>query len=362
MSPNIRNILKIEKEIIMCKRYLNTLLTSVAVIILLLVLTSSGFAQGRSAQAFERVRQVQTRNTPNLLSREDIVGTAIGMDQSGQPILHVLIDTPVRGNIPRVIEGVPVQLVITGKFYALVRPEKTVKVPVEPVDPTARFERPVPIGVSTGHPDITAGTIGCRVKDNSGNVYALSNNHVYANCNLAEIDDIVLQPGTYDGGKIAYDSIGTLYDFQEIDFDYPVNTIDAAIALVTENTVGISTPANGYGTPKSQTMSAYINQKVKKYGRTTGLTKGTVVSINAALEIGYGSAGTAIFVNQIVISPGTFSDGGDSGSLIVADGIGKNKQDDRKPVGLLFAGSSLYTIANPIDAVLSTFGVSIDGE
>ena len=70
-------------------------------------------------------------------------------------------------------------------------------------------------------------------------------------------------------------------------------------------------------------------------------------------------------MNQIVISPGGFSAGGDSGSLVVADGKGRSKADDRKPVGLLFAGSSLYTIANPINEVLAGFEgmtLSIDGE
>jgi hypothetical protein len=40
---------------------------------------------------------------------------------------------------------------------------------------------------------------------------------------------------------------------------------------------------------------------------------------------------------------------------------GKNKADDRKPVGLLFAGSSTVTVANPIGPVLSSFGVAVDG-
>jgi hypothetical protein len=68
------------------------------------------------------------------------------------------------------------------------------------IDPTGRFDRPVPIGVSTGHPDITAGTIGARVKDSDGNIYALTNNHVYADENRASIGDKVLQPGAFDGG------------------------------------------------------------------------------------------------------------------------------------------------------------------
>jgi hypothetical protein len=62
----------------------------------------------------------------------------------------------------------------------------------------------------------------------------------------------------------------------------------------------------------------------------------------------------ATFVGQIGITPGTFSGGGDSGSLIVtADG-------NNRPVALLFAGSSTHTLANPIDVVLNRFNVTID--
>ena len=59
-----------------------------------------------------------------------------------------------------------------------------------------------------------------------------------------------------------------------------------------------------------------------------------------------------------MIQPGTF-DGG-SGSLLVIQG----GSDDRKSVGLLFAGNSTgkMAVANHIDAVLSRFSVTIDGE
>ena len=82
-----------------------------------------------------------------------------------------------------------------------------------------------------------------------------------------------------------------------------------------------------------------------------------VWAINATVNVGYDS-GVARFVNQIIITPGNFSAGGDSGSLIVVE---KGK-DARKPVGLLFAGSTSITVANPIGAVLSRFGVTVDGE
>jgi hypothetical protein len=97
-----------------------------------------------------------------------------------------------------------------------------------------------------------------------------------------------------------------------------------------------------------------VGLAVKKQGRTTGLTTGEVSGINATVTVSYGSVGTARFVNQIVITPGTFSAGGDSGSLIVTADENKN------PVGLLFAGSDTHTIANPIGLVLDNFGVTID--
>jgi hypothetical protein len=37
-------------------------------------------------------------------------------------------------------------------------------------------------------------------------------------------------------------------------------------------------------------------------------------------------------------------------------------QDGNNPVGLVFAGSDSYTIANPIDLVLDHFGVTVDGQ
>ena len=94
-----------------------------------------------------------------------------------------------------------------------------------------------------------------------------------------------------------------------------------------------------------------------KYGRTTGQTTGKIDAINAIVNVGYDS-GVARFVGQIIISPGSFSAGGDSGSLIVV----QKGEDKGKPVGLLFAGSPFITVANPIDAVLTSFGVTVDGQ
>ena len=344
---------------------------AVVVVFGLFIFPSDLVAQGNSDWAFERVKEVQEAYTDSLMAKSGVVGTAIGSGQGAQPIVLVLVEHGAVTGIPTSLEGVPVRSLVTGKIYAL-KPDKPGggqgggSGKGDPsVDPTARFDRPVPIGVSTGHPDITAGTIGCRVTDTDGDgnkvYYALSNNHVYADENNANIGDAVIQPGNFDGGSSPADDIGTLHNYVIIDFLVGDNKVDAAIALSSPADLGNATPSDGYGVPKSTTVTAYVNQKVKKYGRTTGLTKGQVFALNATVNVGY-STGVALFVNQIVISPGSFSAGGDSGSLVVVDGKGRDKADDRKPVGLLFAGSPSFTIANPIDDVLSAFGVAIDGE
>ncbi len=311
----------------------------------------------------ERAIEVKERHAEALLGVPGIVGVGVGYNGDSSPAVIIFTETPGVRGMPALLEGVPVVVRVSGKFFAQPKPDQPGKPPKPPEEPELspkdRWPWPVPIGVSTGHPNITAGTIGARVTDGA-NVYALSNNHVYADENKASVGDNVLQPGTYDGGIDPDDSIGTLSDFEPIVFSTSAsNVIDAAIALAFEGALNNATPGDGYGTPKSATAEAQIRMKVKKYGRTTGLTKGQVYAINVTVDVGYGT-GVARFVDQIVITPGTFSAGGDSGSLIVVDA--KRSDDHHKPVGLLFAGSSLYTVANPIGPVLEAFGVTIDGE
>lgn len=314
--------------------------------------------------------EVQHRHLGSLMRIPDVVGTGVGIGLDRLPAIKVFTTRPGVPGIPEWLESTPVQVEVTGMVVAL------------QTDPTDWFPRPVPIGVSTGHPAITAGTIGTRVKDGAGNFYALSNNHVYANQNDANsivnngFGDSALQPGPYDGGSdTEYYQIGTLYDFEPIDFSLSgENDMDAAIAKIldpVDDFVSNSTLSDGYGTPNSaifgdsngdvrfDDINALLELRVQKYGRTTGFTRGTVDAINVYVQVCYKQwwifcRKSAYFSNQIQISPAGFSGGGDSGSLIVTDDANKN------PVGLLFAGSDTTTFANRIDLVLSRFGVTID--
>lgn len=283
--------------------------------------------------------EVHQRHKGDVLNIPDVVGTGVGVGRDGLPVIKVFTKRAKVTGIPQKLESIPLQVEMTGMIVAL-------------GDTSARY-RPAPIGVSTGHPLITAGTIGARVKDTAGNVYALSNNHVYANSNYAGIGDNVLQPGTIDGGKNPDDTIGILSAFQPIVFGTDsLNYIDAAIARSTTYDLGNSTLPDGYGIPSSEITEPSINMPVQKYGRTTSLTHGIVSAIDVTVEVCYESTGghctkSAYFYDQIQIAPPGFSGGGDSGSLIVTDD-GYNK-----PVGLLFAGSDTVTIANRIDRVLN---------
>jgi hypothetical protein len=99
-----------------------------------------------------------------------------------------------------------------------------------------------------------------------------------------------------------------------------------------------------------------IGLAVSKSGRTTGLTCSTIQSINNSFQIDYDAvcgdttpAFTAIFTNQVAVNGGSFSAGGDSGSLIVATSTSR-------PVALLYGGNNVSTVANPISDVITAFG------
>lgn len=310
------------------------------------------------------VMAVQERYTENLMAHPEVVGTATGLTEDGKPAIVVLtksemttrtdirIESLRKGvapvGIPATIEDLPVVVLVTGEIKAL-------KSSGGGFNPTLKY-RPAPNGVSLGHFDITAGTLGCLVNKNNA-TYILSNNHVMANQNQASIGDNVLQPGPYDGGQNPGDAIATLSEFEPITFSGN-NTIDASIAAVNPNDVtGATADEGNYGAPSTTVVAAVVGMDVQKCGRTTGCTSTSptksnegITAINATVNVSY-DLGVAHFVNQIVITKRGFSAGGDSGSLIV--------DLNGNPVGLLFAGSSTTTIANPIGAVLSRFNVSL---
>jgi len=308
----------------------------------------------------------------DLLRKAGVVAVGIGHKTVGgakTPALAIVCsvikklpikDLRATDLIPAQIESTSTDVIETGIIRAL-------------EDRTKRW-RPAPGGVSIGHEKVTAGTLGCLV-EKGGEKYILSNNHVLANSNEGAIGDAILQPGAYDGGTFPYDRIATLAEFVKINFiggdgcgisktitkalnfitklikskskfatsraELPENRVDAAIAepldaswvldeiLEIGKLLGIGEAALGLG--------------VKKSGRTSGLTHGTIDVMNVAVQVQYGDTKVAYFVDQL--QAGAMSEGGDSGSAVV--------DNENRLIGLLFAGSDATTIINPIGEVFS---------
>lgn len=121
--------------------------------------------------------------------------------------------------------------------------------------------------------------------------------------------------------------------------------MDAAIAMPLKNDLIIA-EILGIGKVEG-VVSPAIGMRVKKSGRTTGLTFGEIRLLNAMVDVNYGEGRILRFDNQIVTT--NLSSPGDSGSLVL--------NLENYAVGLLFAGSDSATIINPIATVLKELKV-----
>jgi hypothetical protein len=217
--------------------------------------------------------------------------------------------------------------------------------------------RPLRVGGSLGHVQITAGTLGCfvrRARARANDAWILSNNHVLANENRGKKGDIILQPAASDGGVAEEDRVSVLGDYVKL--AKAGNEVDAGLAMIDEGIEYYYNWLHQLGAIQGVRGSLLeIGERVAKVGRTTGLTRGRISAIEVdGLKVGY-DMGDLVFDNQIEVEPvGThpFSLGGDSGSLIV--------DSKNHGIGLLFAGNDVdVTYANPLTTVLDALDVKL---
>lgn len=333
------------------------------------------------ANSTEDVRRMLSQVRRSIMQKQNVVATGIGYKITGGEQTDTLAITcsvenkqakeqlSSRDLIPEAVEGIPTDVITTGMIYAQQeRPD--------------RF-RPAPGGTSIGHYLITAGTLGCLVQRDD-QAFILSNNHVLANSNDAEIGDPVLQPGPHDGGSVSGDTIASLEQYVPIRFatedgDQPcsigsgiANLLNVFAAMVGSRTrlqsIRPQQEENlvdcALATPKrrddvsaeileigdiSGIAEGSLGMEVQKSGRTTGLTSGTIQQIDVTAKVSYGANKVATFTDQLMA--GNMSQGGDSGSAVL--------NMDNEVIGLLFAGSNTTTVINRIQNVLSALAVDI---
>lgn len=327
------------------------------------------------------VLAVQKSVTPGLMGLPGVLGTAVGLEDSGQTALVVYVDqdSPSRADLirglPPQIRGTAVKVELTDKFVALAgKPPGAGGGGGGGVSHTAIQTAPIQLGTSGGwRTDLAngyccGGTLGSLIQVNEVQ-YILSNYHVLEadivsgdNGIVANTDDNVIQPGLIDVGCNANSAqnVATLVKLSSL----PGSNVDCAVAKVTSGMVRADGAILEIGTLSSQTVGPSINQAVKKSGRTTGLSTSKISGLNATISVAYGNecaggaAFTKTFTGQIVIANrgSKFLAGGDSGSLMV-----ENVTSNPRAVGLLYAGSSTSAIANPIGEVLTFLGGKLAG-
>jgi hypothetical protein len=222
--------------------------------------------------------------------------------------------------------------------------------------------RPLLPGVTIGHYKITAGTIGAFATDRkTGRTVILSNNHVLANENAAKIGDSIIQPGDYDKGKRPKDVVAKLTKWVKLQTN-AANLVDAAIAAVQASVDVDPLKYRDIGVLAGvRTDPLLPGLAVAKVGRTTGTTHGRITAIELDNVVVDYDVGSLSFDDQIEIEStedGTFSAGGDSGSLIL--------DETKRACALLFAGSETggasgrgLTYASPIDVVLKKLAIEL---
>jgi hypothetical protein len=211
-------------------------------------------------------------------------------------------------------------------------------------------------GSSVSHYLTGTGSIGCPVRDlQTGGTLLLSNNHVIALENDAIADDPVVDPGKDDGGTVPANTVAHFARCVNLDFSGASNVVDCAVARLAP---GVSlAPPGEPGFPYDPSLPPPTVAKtslVKKLGRSTGLTTGTVTGIEmGGFFVDYQN-GPAMFDHQIEVTGvgGAFAAHGDSGSLVI--------NEAGAAVGLLFAVSETgVAYVNPIGPVLDLLGVAL---
>jgi hypothetical protein len=315
----------------------------------------------------EKIRQVKDKNIDSLLKKANVVGAGIGRRIKGGQLteelcLKIYVEKKMaksqlssKNLVQEEIKGVKTDIVGVGKIRFFQCNQKTRKRPAVGGDSCGSCH-------SLRYGYIMAGTLGCVVIDNTdGKRCILSNNHVLADMDSdadsrASVGDPLVQQGTMDGGSCTTDRIATLKRW--IPFQTASdNLVDAAIGEITtdsdvNNEIGCDIgQVNGI---RDLVADDIDSLQVQKCGRTTCHTTGTVIDIDATVDVGYEvltdtgiEARTFRFIHQILTT--SMSDSGDSGSLIM--------DMDRRAVGLLFAGSDVITIANPIQTVFDELDI-----
>jgi hypothetical protein len=267
------------------------------------------------------------------------------------------------GDIGVDVEHLPVQMALD-RPTSKKRAKRTSATAATPIN--RKKHRPILGGVSIAPlGEAFVGTLGCFVRRRIADVeqiFALSNNHVFADTNRLPAGTKIVQPGPETAPGNPANAFATLSEFIPIrfsteTFNREVNRFDAAIARITDLDLIGRGAMLGITSYDPKLAAPQPGMAVIKSGRTTGVTSGRVTAVGVnGVQVNYGTEANPILAtfNDTVEIVGDgnkpFSMPGDSGSVILEKGTGK-------PVALLFAGDGHTTTACSFAGVCRHFQV-----
>lgn len=374
--------------------------------------------------SFQQFLQAQASFESQILAKPNVVGVAVGLKEheghwTDAMALVVLVQQKLpltalsmADRVPREIDGIQTDVYEVG----MLRAQHT-------LPPTSRFRPEIPAGVSAGHFAITAGTLGAVVKDRmTGEKLLLSNNHVFANSNDAQLGDAILQPGPADGGQNPGDQVARLERFIPLtyveDANQPLpngggtnptptpnpqpgcNSVVSALAAFTNGmasllgskervvTTASSQALMSSGTPQTvsvQTTSTdnvvdaalakpidptVFSNELRHIGGITGTQAPQIgMTVRKAGRTTDYTQGMITLLNATV-NVGYITARGPRTARFTGQVITQPMSQggdsgalivdstDNRAVGLLFAGSTMATIFTPIDVVLAALNVT----
>jgi hypothetical protein len=268
-----------------------------------------------------------------------------------------------------------------------------------PATHQASMPQPVLLGSSGGNNadydthgnqivDCCSGTLGALIEDENKRQYLLSNNHVLARSDHADVGDTIVQPGLIDNNctPLGSETASSMAPVAQLTGWLPLTSkltnADAAIAQVATGNVDpagnilelgarqadgtLAAAPPGISSTGGRGESAWLDMKVAKSGRTTGLTCGGLSAVDLDVTVDYfldcaetRPYLTKTFTHQLGLSGNQFTDAGDSGALVV-------DAANAEPVGLYFAGGTdtagvSQGVANPAPSVLAELGAQVGG-
>lgn len=325
------------------------------------------------------IQPVEEAGKTALRSRQVLT---VGFSEADQAIVvftrrPIPMSKKVRTSLPQIVSG----------YKILYR--QGIQTPIGGTEPAIPFGGPAYVvrttntgqhltcgsSISVGN-NREAGTLGCLVRDAGGDLLGLSNNHVSGGCNYAATGLPIVAPGIFD--VVANGLNPFTLGFHVASLPMVPGAVDnvnaqanhdAAIFRIANPVLVSSHQGNAYDTP-STAIPPVAGMTVEKVGRTTGHTTGQVIcQALGALPIGY-SAALYNFTGQVYFQPvfmvvgqgDTFSDSGDSGSLVTtvdANGV-------RHAIGLVVGGmvdgsapGGKVSLVLPIQPVLAALNLSL---